>query len=916
LPDPMIVAASKALGKLVYAGVWAWRARHPGVGEEEMHALSALVDAVSSAQALKAARPRPDPTLARAHAELVVASFGEAFRRHWAGDRRLAPLSGDSPRAKEVETAIERALDALLTPGDQPGAAQLGLLDAHADDPLTTPLYRALWRSFSAAPEAGEEPLLVLEGEGRRQFERHFLLAWWEGLASSRGVAIRRWLADLSGDRRRLVRDLLQAHVAGGKGRHVFGDAANGSGPELPLEALYVEPAVTEAAPPEESEDDGTVWTDEETEDVPARAALDVLSELVEAHRVVVVVAPMGYGKSLTARMLAARLAEAWLTAEEPSPEVPLAVPLRAVDLGGRADLRGAVRRAMQRQARAAGVDLRADDPALQPPDDEQRAVFLLDGLDEVPLGPRELDQLLSGVDELASAKHRWILFSRPGALPPAERLAPWPIVELAAFDEPRVADWLDRWSTWTRRAPALSLQELADRGLDAEVRVPLLLFLVASTWEALPRDPHVGDVYEAFFQRVARGKHERDEAAHPVVAGAARTLRDALVERSDLAPAASPVEAMLWLMGRAAWEGRRLAPDRPLTARDVDRIVEDELRLREGAEVTRAVRVGLLLALQADLGGDAERVLFGHRSFEEFLVARYWDDRLRAVVRSRERDWATREEDLLGGRLLLGRTLDLLVARLARWAPADREVLVRWAEDTVNDERLDASELRADRRSALREAVLAVGSLALGSPGLSLRDPTVLRSMLAWFFATGTRVHLVANGMRAPGADLQGVRAGEAQLSRSDLTGASLVGAWMPRASMSAARLVGADLYEADLSGSDLEDADLRGATLAGANLSGALLLSARMADVDATRARFEDADLTDADLHGAVLEDAILDQARLDGARLDGAVLVHASLRGASLRGASLRDADLSGADLSGADLSGADLTDAELP
>src|SRR5688500_18785279 len=116
----MIVAASKALGKLIYAGVWAWRARHPGLGEEEMHALSALVDAVGSAQALQGFRPRVEPTLARAHAELVVAAFGEAFRRHWAGDRRLAPLSGDSPRAKEVGTAVERALEALVTPGDQP----------------------------------------------------------------------------------------------------------------------------------------------------------------------------------------------------------------------------------------------------------------------------------------------------------------------------------------------------------------------------------------------------------------------------------------------------------------------------------------------------------------------------------------------------------------------------------------------------------------------------------------------------------------------------------------------------------------------------------------------------------------------------------------------------------------------------
>lgn len=136
----------------------------------------------------------------------------------------------------------------------------------------------------------------------------------------------------------------------------------------------------------------------------------------------------------------------------------------------------------------------------------------------------------------------------------------------------------------------------------------------------------------------------------------------------------------------------------------------------------------------------------------------------------------------------------------------------------------------------------------------------------------------------------------------------------------LSGADLFGANLSDANLLSADLSDADLIGADLSGADLSGANLHDADLRGADLSAADLVGAHLRGADLSGAILRDADLSGAILSVARLHGAQLHDADLSGAilsvaDLRGADLRNADLSGANLRNANLRGADLSGANL-
>lgn len=137
-------------------------------------------------------------------------------------------------------------------------------------------------------------------------------------------------------------------------------------------------------------------------------------------------------------------------------------------------------------------------------------------------------------------------------------------------------------------------------------------------------------------------------------------------------------------------------------------------------------------------------------------------------------------------------------------------------------------------------------------------------------------------------GADLE-----EADLTSADLEKADLSSVNMRYAHLSFARFKHSDLTSADLRGSNLRGASLFSTDLRKANLQGANLQSA---------------DLQDADLQDAKLQDAKLQGAKLQGAKLQGAKLQRTDLRGTDLRGADLRGADLQKTRLHLVDLTGA--------
>lgn len=966
----LVARAAHVLGKAVGLGLTAWTAAEaPPFSSEDWSLLKELAEA---AGALAPQKPAPPPP-AR-HTALIAAAFGEAWRQHWAlGARPRGELAvqwrdyffSAGPQRELLAEASKRLQAALVE--RPPEAAVLRAAEAleleaeSAGEVLNTPAYRALFAAFTGEGPDGEPPLLPLAPSERVVFERRVLRAYHEGLAAPAGAEVRAWQLGLVHDRALLVRQLLLADSAAWGARHVFGNALqHESLPALPLDGLYVEPQA-----------EASWQAGARKQRLGPRAAQNLIAQLSAKHPVVLVVADFGLGKSLTARKRAAALAQAYLAGEAPSPELELPVFIRCADdlAGGDVDLDRVIRRALQRHARELGLDLPLADAAFAPPSADVRACFILDGLDEVGLGERQLQELLRGLRDRAGGKHRFVLFSRPAALPVSAHGAEVPRVRLREFTtagrdkQPggQVGEWLERWNALRPDQPPLSVQELARHKLLDLAATPILLFMIAFTWS--PKEGGAVsqvELFERFFRQVARGKHELDLSTHPQIAAASERVRDALLARGIVPPGATPVDAMLWLLGRAAWESlRRAEQGEALAAFHVERIVREELGVAEGAEAVRSIRTSLLLVLQADLDGGEGRILFGHRSFEEFLVARHWAGVLRRIAAGSSHTWREQEHALTGARLLEpgGKAPEFLLKLLFSWDDAERHRVLEWAAWSFNEERLPegAASFAEDPRAHVREAALFVGSMLPESHGLAARTALTLRSLLAWFWLRGKQPNLQATRLRSPearleGADLTGARLDHADLRRAHLDGATLQGAWLYRADLSAAKLNGAMAMNAQLEEANLEDALLRDAFLSGASLRRARLARAVMPLLKAGGADFERADLSRAILKSAHLEKALLrgaslvmadlDRAKLGGADLTAADLSRAALHGADLkravlaqanlqdadlrdaklreadlRGADLRRANLSGADLEGADLHGADLRDAIL-
>jgi hypothetical protein len=925
--DPT-AAVLTALTHAFTLGMKGWKAlQSEGFDEADVDLIKTGLDIGSKATGTR----RAEPSAAASYLALVLAAFGRAFERHWVGTRSLRPRAGlahfftrdDKEQRHEIETRLRMAKLVPANVGDRaPGNDELADLDTLTGRPLHTPYYRKLWRAFSDPQLVldGEEPPLDMDEHTARQFERHFLLAWWEARTSPAGCKVQDYILGLEEYRGDVVREILLEDTANWRERHVFGNVPRHRWDEghpvpfLPLEHMYVEPYVRRAG----------------TNDDPM-PVLSCLTQWLDDSQpeayILVVKADFGLGKSLSARSLAWKLADAYLRSAAVSVDCWLPVFVRCAEdfTGTSFDLAGTVRRAWQRQAQDAGISLAADDRAFDLPDRERRVLYVLDGLDEVSLDHRRLDDLFDRLREKAIERHRFLVLSRPAVLPETRTLRKVAMFDVLPFDardaveqaESRVATWLQAWNETTERKVPITVDDLAARNLLDLAATPILLFMIAQTWDQSISDqatPSRASIYEAFFTEIAHGKHRLDSTRHEPVAKAAETLRDRLVQVGEITKHAEPHEAMLWLLSRVAWEERRLSRrGETLSRRHVSNLLHDELKLQ--GDMAGVVEIGLLLALQADLQADRPQILFGHKSFREFSTARYWADRLHKIVEARDRDRLHYERTLYGARLLgqddasfrflmeiIGTDHPQPGGSPRPWDRILREKLVTWAEDCFNEEEQEFAEelksrtaMRLDQRPMLREAALAIGSATPGSRGVVVRDATTLRSLLAWFFGVGEWANIIA-----PGAMLK-----KAELVRADLPNADL-----RKADLQAANLYNATLQESDLEGVNLQDANLAGIAIWFANLRGADLRRATLQDADMEGVLLQDANLQGADLEAAQLRDADLpganlQDANLQDANLQGADLKAAKLGGADLRGANLRHADLEGANLEGANL-----------
>ncbi|MCB9746530.1 MAG: pentapeptide repeat-containing protein, partial [Alphaproteobacteria bacterium] len=519
-------------------------------------------------------------------------------------------------------------------------------------------------------------------------------------------------------------------------------------------------------------------------------------------------------------------------------------------------------------------------------------------------------------LDEASDAR-RFVLVARPGLPLEARAMEHVSVLDLLPFDAERqgqVTDWLARWSRLTG-AEAPTRRALRRAKLLPVAQRPGLLVMLAKQAAALSGDTDLVALHERFLAQLARGKlDEEGGAAHRRLYAASGALLERLRAREELPADAERGEAMLWLMGRFAWElSRARQRQRHLSLAQLRGALREELDFRDPDDIELVVG-GLLLALQASPALELDALLFGHAPFLTHLVARFWANRLRNLIRADLETRAALNAQLLGGRLMeddgaawrvlmeivSGEHAEAGLGPLFTWTRRDQRALAVWAESTFEDEALvTRGRFRDDQRAFLREAALAIRCSLPDVPPFML-DEDALRSLLAWFWVRQQPSMVVAR---------------RCDLSEFQLKGVSLAGADLRETDCHEAELSMSDLSFSQLDGADLRGAKLGGAELIGAQLSGAVLASANL-----EQANLSTATLDGADMQGVEATTCELEGAMLAGVNLQGAVLIRsnlslANLMGADLRGARLQDSHLVGADLSMADLRGADLRRVDL-
>ena len=873
---------------------------------------ASLVELVTTAKSAFAAKPRQGVLLRR-----CVLITGLAVR----AAREVAPPTTKANDAA-LEAGVKLAWDvcAATVPDPEDEAALGNALNDWLAPPLSTPWGRALWDVLARRQIKKRGPTLA-SAEERRAFERRFMAAWSLNTSTGEGEEIERAVLGLRELDATQLREQLVAELATWGGRHVFGNLRAGAElqgiPWMSLEAVYVEPEVI-----------GRFLSG---------SALKTLWKTVQARPLTLVTADMGLGKTLTARMFVRERALDWLEAKDTPGERWMPIYVRCADemRAGRTELEDLVAGAWMRQwEERSGKKLRTRDERLGLPRNGARLLIVLDGLDEVNLSHEEVQHLFQKLhDEECCETLRVVVFSRPGALPSAGSF-PESMASLTVqpFDEPRVNEWLGRWEKLGQTGPS-SMRAVQEPTIQSLLPTPVLLFMLAWTWHYDNGQlPGKAKLYERFLRKVAHGKADHDRERHPVIYNASLDALARLKSAGHLPKEAAPEDAMLWILGRVALEVHRreqLPNPGGYKRRDVENLLNDALKLGGDSDALGLISLACVLAMQADLRKDQPVLMFGHRSFQEFLVAWAWLTQLRRVAAERGEREREEEEEVIENLLIQGpedKTIDFLLELLQSEGAPQRALLRDWARGMVHDLRVGpltgkGAERRAahtDTRAPLALAAFAIGGTLSGEERFVVQGPLALRRVLSWAWLTQTTASLIAPR----------VALGEEQrwnLNRTDLSGANLSGAGLSGAGLSGADLSETNLRGADLAVADLADANLRGADLADADLSGADLTEANLSDADLSGANLRGADLSGADLadanlrgadlSGADLRSANLLEVDLRGADLSGADLADVDLSDADLSGANLSDADLRGADLSGADLSEADLSDADL-
>ena len=360
-----------------------------------------------------------------------------------------------------------------------------------------------------------------------------------------------------------------------------------------------------------------------------------------DAHpdRVVLLSAAFGMGKSLTTKMLAADIGEAWLQIGGVCP-----LFLHAPDLfrGRRRTIEDAILRHLENGAELSRREAEAVWERLP-------FTVLIDSFDEIVLQSGAKKEWLEEIEELATHTHRRVLLaSRPYGYE-SEWVQHADILKLQPFDRDQIVDWLARTKGPVHEGD-FDVDDIFERLGDELATTPILLLMAAWVWDDEKVTKNKTTLYQAFIDRISRGKWEGVQADHPAVSSGVD-----LLEREVGQGAFQEALALIAWMQMEKLDGKEEDTADRLSVDEIRRALEDKFITKAGkplpASDARTVTNSLVLSLFIRPAQDQKCIRFSHKSFREFLCARHM---LYALQRCKDESPASPLRQLLA-RALIG---------------------------------------------------------------------------------------------------------------------------------------------------------------------------------------------------------------------------------------------------------------------
>ncbi len=863
--------------------------------------------------------------------ELIIRAFGEAVRRYWnihnkhssaqsASSWQIYLQDNAGGEKEELENRLKNFIweyhhekhEQILN--NEWKKFPLIMLKS----PIRTTIFRILFHNFLENKQISSKAFAILE-EDRKCFFGHYLHAYRRGLFKLQTTKLYGLLIGLAHREPLISWQLLAHHFANKRSETLFFErssiAFQKENYEETLEDLFIEPAVEIHWDIREEKEEFELL-------FPTKPHFffDIIEEVLNQHNLVIVTAPSGYGKTMTAQTLAWRFAESFL--EDPSKNtLPILIDCERDIEGKHFDFSQILQRSLEEH----GIHFSFpwERPKFSEISKEQPLLLLFEQFEALKLTHSELVHFLAEMNHFTSSFQRIIIFSREEGLPDHAERKGIPVIELQAFSTEdangraggQIGQWLQKWHRIHPNNTLPSPQQLQRHQLLDIARHPFNLYMLVRTWKMIEKravPPVEIEIYTIFIRQMLIEAQEKaaqqggDELS-PLQYFLYKLLPP---EHSNLV---RQTDALMQLLTNIAWNAHNLRKSGTFSFSYIVNFVKKGLNLDLPKEIIRSLCIDILLICEPASLYKEEQVFFGHQAIREFLVASYWEDKLKLLLKVESSKRRLIEKKYLKGRFLLpkDRSFHYLLKLIERWDESLREELYDWATECFNDEKigLGVEELREDYHPFIRESALAIGSL-ISAKGLKMKDERTFRSFLTWFWLQEEQPVIKASHLRSPRALLRRVDLMGANLEGASLEGSNFIKADLRDVNLTASQLTESSFIQADLRGGDFTNACLDRVDMRGADLRGATLEGANIREAD-----FSGANLRIANLRGADFSLSDMRECNFFRANLEQAYFREADLRGAIFKGANLRGADLRGARLSGADFRQADLRDCQI-